>query len=246
MELSETSVGVEPLRDRLGALFGVLVVAMVATPILFRGIAQAAPGLASHPAFMSASLVVQQGILLGLTMWRLRRIGSSWNSLKPYIEGMRQFGTAVWWGIGLLFLNGLLAQFSLWLLHSVLGKDAALAVLKREQAAVAKLLDPGADILYLGAIVFLAVGLAPIVEETFFRGYAFPVLKHYAKGHAVWLSALLFAGVHLYVVNFLPVFVLGILLALLYERNRSLAIPIVAHATVNALVAIAAVLARSA
>ncbi len=243
--MSQPTYEVAPLQERLDVLLGVLVVAMVATPILFRGLAQAAPALAEHPAFMSAGLLVQQSVLLGLTIWRLKRAGSSWGALRPFIESIQQLGAGLWWGMGLLFLNGLLAQFSLWVLGNAVGAEATAGLLSREQSAVGTLLNPDAHPLYLGAVVFLAVGLAPIVEESFFRGYAYPVLKHYVKGHAVWLSALLFAGVHLYVINFLPVFALGILLTLIYERTGSLAIPIVAHAAVNALVAIAAVLVGS-
>ena len=54
------------------------------------------------------------------------------------------------------------------------------------------------------------------------------------------MSALLFASVHLYLINFLPIFLIGVLLARLYERTGSLAAPIVAHATANAAVAVLA------
>ncbi len=52
--------------------------------------------------------------------------------------------------------------------------------------------------------------------------------------------ALLFAAVHLYLVNFLPIFLIGLLLARLYERTGALAVPISAHTTANGAVAILA------
>ena len=237
---------IEPLSDRLGALFVVLALAMILVPLAVRGVSAAVPAWAGSPAFQTAALLLQQGVLLGLTLWRLRAAGSTWTGLRPYVEGAGQFWTAVGWGLGLLFLNGFCAQLSIALLQALVGPEGVRTLLEREQSVVARLLDPGAGPFFLGATVFTAVFLAPIVEETFFRGYAYAVLKLYAKEHAAWLSALLFAGVHLYAVNFLPLFVLGYALARMYERTGSLAVTIVAHATVNAAVAVINVLVRSA
>lgn len=241
MSLVTSSGQVEPLRDRLSGLLIVLVVAMVATPIIFQGIMALLPGGYDHPAVLSISIVVQQGVLLLLALVRLRRLGASWSALRPYAERFRHITPGLGWGFILLFLNGVLAQLALAFFKYTLGTEAAMALLAREQQAMERLLNPESPF-YLGLIVLLAVGLAPVVEEVFFRGYAYAVLKHHVGGHAIWLSGLLFAGVHMYVINFLPLFVLGMVLARLYERTGSLAVPIIAHATVNGMITILSVL----
>jgi membrane protease YdiL (CAAX protease family) len=81
----------------------------------------------------------------------------------------------------------------------------------------------------------LAVGLViPVAEEVVFRGCLFPGLK---KSLGLWpgllLSAALFAFAHLELVAFPPLFVMGLLAALLYERTKTLAAPVVLHALSN-------------
>lgn len=244
--MSDLTQRIDPLPERLSVLMGVLVVATVAIPLFFQVLGAVIPALQAPGALFLPTLFVQQGIWFALTLWRLRQVGVSWGALQPYVERLSHLSTGVWWGIGLFFLNGVLVQISLLVLQLVLGSDQTLAILQNEQRAVSLILDPSSSPVLLAGLVFMAVGVAPIVEELFFRGYAYPVLKQYAPRHAMWLSALLFAAVHLYVVNFISVFVLGIVFAHLYERTGSLSVPIVAHATFNAVVAIVSVAVRAA
>jgi membrane protease YdiL (CAAX protease family) len=74
-------------------------------------------------------------------------------------------------------------------------------------------------------------------EETFFRGYAYRLLRaRFGVAAGIATSALLFALVHgLQPGAWLPILPVGIVLALLVERSRSLAPAMVAHAMVNAL-----------
>lgn len=88
------------------------------------------------------------------------------------------------------------------------------------------------------------VVLAPIVEEILFRG----LLYRYLRGRlgvvlAVLLSALIFAVLHAVIP---PLFLMGILLAILAQRSGSLLPGIVLHATNNALVVLAIWLAANA
>ncbi len=78
--------------------------------------------------------------------------------------------------------------------------------------------------------------VAPIAEELFFRGVAFNAwLREHGYRRALFGSALLFALIHGSLLALLPIFLLGIGLALVYERSRSLLAAIVMHATVNAI-----------
>jgi len=76
---------------------------------------------------------------------------------------------------------------------------------------------------------------APIAEELFFRGIIFNAwLREGGRRYAYIGSAALFAIIHLSLVSLLPIFVLGLALAWVYERNRhNLLAPIAMHATVN-------------
>ena len=91
----------------------------------------------------------------------------------------------------------------------------------------------------------LIVGLAaPVAEEFLFRGWLFRGLRaRFPFFTSAAISAAAFAFLHGSVIRFIPVFAVGMILASLYERRRSLLATIVAHTTVNAIV-VAFVLAR--
>ncbi len=89
------------------------------------------------------------------------------------------------------------------------------------------------------ALVALAiVGVAPIVEERFFRGWLQPALESaLGAGRRYWapvLTGLAFAAAHP-AYSFAPVLVLGLLNGFLMLRFRSLSACVVAHAVHNAL-----------
>jgi membrane protease YdiL (CAAX protease family) len=79
------------------------------------------------------------------------------------------------------------------------------------------------DSLSVGLMAFSAAIIAPLAEEVIFRGYLYPVAKSFAgKTAGVLFSALLFAACHGNVPLMLPLFLLGILLALAYEWTGSI------------------------
>lgn len=95
--------------------------------------------------------------------------------------------------------------------------------------------------------LFLAVTsiilLAPLIEEIIFRGFLQNFLKKYiSRGAAICFSSLVFAGVHfrtdqeLANIHILIVlFVLGLLLGFVYERQKSLFSSISLHVSFNAI-----------
>jgi membrane protease YdiL (CAAX protease family) len=79
-----------------------------------------------------------------------------------------------------------------------------------------------------------AVIVAPLVEETVFRGFIYGVLKRYTDGwYAAVCSAALFAIVHMHVGSLVPLFVLALGLCAAYERTGSLLVPMGMHALFN-------------
>jgi membrane protease YdiL (CAAX protease family) len=86
--------------------------------------------------------------------------------------------------------------------------------------------------LYFG---FTAIVLAPLLEEILFRAILYRGIKQ--RGYprlALFGSALLFAAIHLSLLTFVPLTVLAIILALLYDKADNLMAPIVAHSLFNA------------
>jgi membrane protease YdiL (CAAX protease family) len=82
---------------------------------------------------------------------------------------------------------------------------------------------------------FTAIILAPLLEEILFRAILYRGIKQH--GHprlALFGSALLFATIHLSLLTFVPLTVLAVILALLYDRADNLMAPIVAHSLFNA------------
>ena len=84
----------------------------------------------------------------------------------------------------------------------------------------------------LGLVVMI---LAPLAEETLFRGILYPAIK--SAGYpklALWLTSLAFAVIHFHAPAFLSLLLLALLLTWLYEYTQNLLAPIVAHACFNA------------
>jgi membrane protease YdiL (CAAX protease family) len=83
--------------------------------------------------------------------------------------------------------------------------------------------------------LFVAVVLvAPVVEETFFRGFVFGGLRsRYDWRWAAAISAALFAAGHVQITFFIPAFILGYLFAYLYQRSNSIWPGMILHTLVN-------------
>lgn len=84
---------------------------------------------------------------------------------------------------------------------------------------------------------FFFVGgiLAPVVEEIFFRGFVFQGFRQkYGWVNSMLLSSALFAAAHLDPVALIPTFVLGCVLAYMFQRSNSIWPGVILHFLVNA------------
>lgn len=89
--------------------------------------------------------------------------------------------------------------------------------------------------------LLLAGVLAPLVEETLFRGIIFGSLQAYfGKWTAAALSAGIFSALHFQAYGFIPRFVLGIVLVYLYDKYQSLYPSVALHAVNNILATVLA------
>lgn len=86
----------------------------------------------------------------------------------------------------------------------------------------------------MALLLLLALAIAPIAEETLFRGLLLPLLaRSLGVVPAVLLTAVCFALIHFHVPSFVPIFVLAVAMADAYICTRSLIAPIVMHALFN-------------
>lgn len=101
------------------------------------------------------------------------------------------------------------------------------------QPVVAIYLRESAPKALLFFTVFVAV-CGPIMEELFFRGFAYKALRtRYGVNVAMTVTALLFSLLHMTAIAFVPIFLLGLFLNYLYEKTSSLIPGMAAHMTHN-------------
>jgi membrane protease YdiL (CAAX protease family) len=137
------------------------------------------------------------------------------------------------WGI-VAWFGASVVSYGVYALFEALGMDP------EPQAAEQALsvIDPW---LAVGAIVILA----PIAEEVFFRGVVFnALLRERGRRWAFIGSSALFAAIHLSLVALVPIFLLGLALAWVYDRTRNLLAPIAMHVVVNGASVLIALLIR--
>ena len=86
-----------------------------------------------------------------------------------------------------------------------------------------------------GWFFFVGAVLAPIVEEIFFRGFIFQGFRQkYGWVNSMLLSSVIFAAAHLDLVALIPTFILGCLLAYMFQRSNSVWPGVILHFLVNA------------
>ncbi|MCX6357162.1 MAG: CPBP family intramembrane metalloprotease [Candidatus Aureabacteria bacterium] len=98
------------------------------------------------------------------------------------------------------------------------------------------------SMIFLLAFVCVA---GPVIEELFFRGFAYRALRRgIGRWPAILVTAILFAALHANLAVFLPIIALGILLAWVFETSGSLLPSIVIHICQNGVAVAGALLVR--
>ena len=104
-----------------------------------------------------------------------------------------------------------------------------------EQQDLVTLFQGGGDPIAIGLLVIAAVILAPIVEELIFRGCLYRFLKSKTTVLPAQIaSGILFSMIHWNLLSFLPLVLVGIFLARIYEKTGSILVAIWFHAFFNA------------
>jgi len=103
-----------------------------------------------------------------------------------------------------------------------------------EKQPVVELFLKEKDPVFLMYTSLFAAIAGPFVEEIFFRGFMYKAAKKYLGIFwSMFLTAAIFAALHTNVVGFVPIMVLGMLLAYLYEKTGTLVSSITVHVIHN-------------
>lgn len=206
------------LMTASGIAFGAYLLAFVLT------IAAASVTQALAPRLTMMALGMFPAALATIWMRQKMREGAVTPPKKALVGGLHTFAIASAVSIPLSML-------SLVLMHAV-GESP------RIQDALEMAIDPG-DPSNLWVVAAYGIVLAPLLEESLFRGLLYPAIRDAVGGRGgIWLSALmtsaLFAAVHSNTFAALPLFGLAVVLTLVFERTNSLATVVFGHAFFNA------------
>jgi membrane protease YdiL (CAAX protease family) len=170
---------------------------------------------------LDAGLIVVFGeavLLLPVWYFAISKYGATWADL-----GLRGFHpAAVGMGCGLMLLSMIFN-----LLYASFLAIFNLRVQPDVQLIFSHTNFPLA-LLFGGAVV------APFVEEVFFRGFVFAGLRgRWDWRRAALVSAALFAVAHVVPTSILPIFILGLIFAFLYQSSGSIWPAILMHMLTN-------------
>lgn len=167
---------------------------------------------------------VQAGIMISTVLILLRRKGAGFRDLGFIWVRPGYIFTGLWSGILLCF--------------AVIGAGVLMTFIAgppppQDVELLLKGFKEGKDMW----LPFISISiLAPISEEIYFRGMAYPVFRtRFGPIPAMVVSGLFFGSLHMDLYRLLPISLGGIGLAYLYERSGSLVTPIIAHSVWNTL-----------
>ena len=128
----------------------------------------------------------------------------------------------------------LLAAYPLVIVAEIITQKLARGSLERQE--IIEVFNASSTLEQRALIILLAVTIAPLTEEFFFRFFLYGVMKRYfGRAVGIFANALLFAAVHAHLPSFAPLFVLGVCLTIAYEWSGSILVSMTMHALFNAL-----------
>jgi membrane protease YdiL (CAAX protease family) len=216
--------------EAVAGLIAALMIGLVAASLVTIGLGHVLPGksiLGNRFFQFVVNTFTFQGLALILIRAFLRLHGVSWRELLG-LDKVR------WKTVATAIVAAVVAlplALGLNTLCAVLLTRIRMETVQQESMQVLQLsVSLGQKIVFaIGAII-----LAPIVEESLFRGILYPMIKQQGYPRlALFGSSLLFALIHFNVMTFVPLFVLALVLVLLLETTDTLLAPIITHACFN-------------
>jgi membrane protease YdiL (CAAX protease family) len=216
----------ESLKMRVAVLL-----ASAYTGLILSWLARAGSGEAPKDATVQGMILAAlsfQGVALPLLWWFVRQHE---HSLRTGFGLDQRPGHALLLGAvaGLAFIPVALGlQFG----TRVLAELFHIPLPPQDAVLVLNLADSWTDRI---ALALITIVLAPLAEEGLFRGVFYSAIKGFGYPQAaLWGTSLVFAAIHGRMLIFLPLVVLAVLLAKLYERTGNLLSCIAGHAAFNA------------
>jgi len=165
-------------------------------------------------------VIVQLAFLLPVVIiFAYRRI--SWKAIG--------FGKFTWSTLG-IGCGLLIASYGIILIHNLVLYGLGIRTQGEEIKQLFEMLKSPFWFFLVGAI------LAPLVEEIFFRGFLFQGFRaRYGWVPGMLLSSAIFGIAHLDPAALIPTFILGCLLAFLYQRSNSVWPGVIMHVLVNSI-----------
>ena len=180
------------------------------------------------------------GILLGLKLdlGVYISLGEALLLIPPWLLAVRKYHIG-WGSLGLRPFNTVILGYALAILIVFYAFNGAYNLLLQyvfHVTSQANLIQTLNSVNWTGWLWIGGVGVAPFVEEIFFRGFVFGGLRQ-SMGwkKAAVISGILFAAVHLDLAAVLPIFILGVAFAYIYNRCHSIWPTILMHMTINAI-----------
>ena len=141
--------------------------------------------------------------------------------------GLRYYSIAktIWYSFLSLLAIFLVSFLYVFLMNSIFGMEAPsskIEILVENRSISSNIL-----------LVVVAL-VAPFSEEIFFRGFVYSAFKKsWGVNAGLFLSSFLFALVHLEIYSFIPLMIIGWILAYLFEKTKSLMPAIFLHGVYN-------------
>ncbi len=217
------------LRDVLLALLwflGLLIVLPIPIAVPF-AIASGVDSVPSYAASLAGSGLAQIGFVIVAASFSFRKYGGGWERL-----GFRRptWSTAGW------SLAAVVAALALAAMYGGVIEAFDIGALKSEcdDQIPETILNNTGLMAVTGVIV---IGMAPICEETLFRGLVFTgMAKAWGVVGAIGISAAVFASAHIgpaWHKTFVPIFIIAAVFAAAYYKSGNLLTTIAAHLLFN-------------
>lgn len=208
-------------------VFGILAAAagvIALNLILLAGSAATAGALAKNGIVLTVFVAIQDSMIVGAALlFSIVRYRVGWDRL-----GLRTFNAPLGCGLSIALL---MASYGVRICYGLVA--LAFGYRPALQDVLFRLDTQG-----IGFVLTLiaAAVVAPIAEEIFFRGFLYGGLRgRIGTLGAMLVSTLFFTALHLSLDQFIPIFVLGLFLAWLYEKTGSLYPGILLHLSNNAI-----------
>lgn len=185
-------------------------------------------GMAAAPLFWLGVLIYGV-VAAAVYLFAARRTQGDWSLLG--------FGAFAWWWLPLAPVITMAMLLGMGLVNVALVMPFTGGEFENPQ--IEALTGGGSSLSLdeLGALMILVAVVAPIVEELFFRGMLYPVLRQrWSAMAAIVINGFLFALIHVMPILLPGLFLVGMVLAWVRERSGSIIPCMVIHALQNSTV----------